>query len=234
MGYHPHVHPLVSGAGIAEDGTAWCEAKHPYLIPVRAASPILRAKFRELMEKRQPGLCAQQPRAAWTKKWNVWCKHTGQGKAAVLDYLARYVHRIAITNARIVAMDDSTVTFRYKERKKDRWRSCTLSGHEFMRQFLQHVLPKGFHKVRYYGLWNPKKRAFMHNACIALQLDRDTAQGSAASMQPALAQTPEAATQATDTADDDAPICPHCKSARTRHIRPVEPRRAITLTRASP
>ncbi len=234
MGYHPHVHLLVSGGGIAEDGTAWCEAKHPYLIPVRAASPILRAKFRELMEKRQPGLCAQQPRAAWTKKWNVWCKHTGQGKTAVLDYLARYVHRIAITNARIVAMDDSTVTFRYKERKKDRWRSRTLSGHQFMRQFLQHVLPKGFHKVRYYGLWNPKKRAFPHNACIALQLVPDISKESAASMDTVLAQPPKVVTQATEATDDAVPICPHCKSVKTRYIRPVEPQRPITHTRASP
>ena len=234
MGYHPHIHLLVSGGGIAENATAWCEAKHPYLIPVRAASPILRAKFRALMEKRQPGLCAQQPKAAWTKKWNVWCKHTGQGSTAVLDYLARYVHRIAITNARIVAMDQSTVTFRYKERKKARWRTCTLTGHQFMRQFLQHVLPKGFHKVRYYGLWNPKKRALLHNACIALKLTQDTAKGSAASMDTALAQTPEAATQTTETTGDAAPICPHCKSAKTRHIRPVKPRRPITHTRASP
>jgi len=236
MGYHPHVHLLVSGGGIADGGAAWREAKHPYLIPVRAASPMLRAKFRDLMEKRQPGLCAQQPRQAWTKKWNVWCKCSGEGGTAVLDYLARYVYRIAITNARIVAMDEDTVTFRYKERKKARWRTCTLTGHEFMRRFLQHVLPKGFHKVRYYGLWNPKKRALLHNACIALQLARDAAEHSSPKpdgMDAAQPAAPEASTQATDT-HDAGPICPHCKSVNTLYLGRIKAKRAMTHTGASP
>lgn len=236
IGYHPHVHLLVSGGGIAQGGAAWREAKHPYLIPVRAASPIVRAKFRDLMEKRQPGLCAQQPRQAWSKKWVVWCTYSGEGQTAVLDYLARYVHRIAITNARMVAMDERTVTFRYKERKQSNWRTCTLTGHEFMRRFLQHVLPKGFHKVRYYGLWNPKKRALMHKACIALQLAPDRA-GQSTPKPPGMVATqspaPDASTEATH-ADDAAPICPHCNSVNTRHIGPVQPQRPMTHTRASP
>lgn len=188
------------------------------------------------MEKRQPGLCAQQPRQAWTKKWNVWCKYSGEGQTAVLDYLARYVHRIAITNARMVAIDERTVTFRYKKRKQSNWRTCTLTGHEFMRRFLQHVLPKGFHKVRYYGLWNPKKRALLDNACIVLQLAPDRA-GQSTPKPPGMVATqspaPDASTQATDT-DDAAPICPHCNSVNTRHIGPVEPQRPMTHTRASP
>ena len=236
MGYHPHVHLLVSGGGIAEGGAAWREAKHPYLIPVRAASPMLRAKFRDLMEKRQPGLCAQQPREAWSKKWNVWCTYSGEGQTAVLDYLARYVHRIAITNARMVAMDERTVTFRYKQRKQSNWRTCTLTGHEFMRRFLQHVLPKGFHKVRYYALWNPKKRALMHNACITLQLARDRAERSSpkqAGMDTTQSPAPQASTEAT-APDDVGPICPHCTSVNTRHMGPVEPQRPMTHTRASP
>ena len=79
--------------------------------------------------------------------------------AAPLDYLARYVFRVALTNARIVGLDDRTVTIQYKERKTGRRRTCRLSGDEFMRRFLQHVLPRGFHKVRYFGLWHPKWRA---------------------------------------------------------------------------
>lgn len=236
MDHHPHVHLLVSGGGVANDGANWREAKHPYLIPVRAASPMLRGKFRALLDKGQPGLCAQQPSEAWNKKWVVWCKHWGAGETAVLDYLGRYIHRIAITNTRIVAMDERTVTFRYKERKQSRWRDCTLTGHEFMRRFLQHVLPKGFHKVRYYGLWNPKKRTLLHDARIALQLARDNAEQPAPkpsttdTPQPA---TPEASTEATQ-ARDDPPICPHCKSINTRHIGSVEPQRLKTRPRASP
>src|SRR6478672_2725513 len=82
----------------------------------------------------------------------------GNGEQAVLDYLARYVFRVALTNARIVGLDDETVTIQFKERKTGRSRSCRLSGHEFLRRFLQHVLPRGFHKVRYFGLWHPAQR----------------------------------------------------------------------------
>jgi Putative transposase len=76
----------------------------------------------------------------------------------VLSYLARYVFRIAIADTRIVALDERSVTIRYKQRKPARWRTCRMDGHEFVRRFLQHVLPKGFHKVRYSGLWHPGKR----------------------------------------------------------------------------
>ena len=84
--------------------------------------------------------------------------------SAVLRYLARYVFRIAITNSRIVALDDHTVALRYKHRQSNRWRICTLDGAEFMRRFLQHVLPKGLHKVRYFGLWHPSKRSIASKA----------------------------------------------------------------------
>ena len=89
------------------------------------------------------------------------------GEQAVLDYLARYVFRVALTNARIVGLDDQTVTIQYKERKTGRPRTCRLSGDEFMCRFLQHVLPRGFHKVRYFGLWHPAQR---HNATRVRQM----------------------------------------------------------------
>jgi hypothetical protein len=95
------------------------------------------------------------PKAAWSKPWVVDCTAWGEGDEAVLRYLARYVFRVAITNSRIVGLDDKGVTIRHKDRKSMQWRTTRLSGHEFMRRFLQHVLPKGLHKVRYYGLWHP-------------------------------------------------------------------------------
>jgi Putative transposase len=94
----------------------------------------------------------------------------------VLRYLARYLFSVAITNTRIVALDDHTVTIRYKQRKSSRWRTCHLHGHEFVRRFLQHVLPKGFHKVRYFGLWHPSKR---HRAAQARLPPRPRAQNPA-------------------------------------------------------
>lgn len=88
----------------------------------------------------------------------VHCTAWGKGEQAVLDYLARYVFRVAITNSRIVGLDDQAVTIRHKHRTSNRWRTIRIPGHEFMRRFLQHVLPKGLHKVRYFGLWHPAKR----------------------------------------------------------------------------
>lgn len=127
------------------------------------------------MEMAQDALpCVAFPREVWKKKWVVYCKPTLQGADQVLQYLARYVHRVAITNNRILAVEDDRVTFRYrktKNRKKDwksRWVSMTLPVMEFMRRFLQHMLPKGFHKVRYYGLLGSANRSLLRQ--IQLQL----------------------------------------------------------------
>src|SRR5208282_3178112 len=96
----------------------------------------------------------------------------GEGAEAVLRYLARYVFRTAIANNRITGLDEDGVTFRHKHRASNRWRQTRLSGPKFMRRFLQHVLPKGLHKVRYFGLWHPSKREDAARARLLLLLDR--------------------------------------------------------------
>ena len=226
MDYHPHVHMLVSGGGAGEDGVSWREAKHPFLAPVRALSRLVRGKFHDALRKKRPDLEAQLPAKAWTRDWVAWCKPWGQGETAVLDYLARYVHRIAITNRRILAMDGRTVTFRYKNRKSAQWRTCTLTGHEFMRRFLQHVLPKGFHKVRYYGLWHCAKRPQRENARRALLLRQP---------QPAV-ETPGANSPNAQPAPDDIArvTCPHCGSHNARNLGPLAHGPAQHAARASP
>jgi len=215
MDYHPHVHLLVSGGGIGHDRATWRQAKHPFLVPVRALSRLVRGKFHDALNKARPDLEAQLPADVWRREWVAWCKPWGQGETAVLDYLARYVHRIAITNRRILAINQRTVTFRYKDRKQGRWHTCTLSGHEFMRRFLQHVLPKGFHKVRYYGLWHCAQRVPRENARHALLLKQT---------QPAL-EPPIADRLATDIAPDDPSgiPCPYCGSHHAKHLGPVPP-----------
>jgi hypothetical protein len=231
MDYHPHVHLLVSGGGMGETGITWREAKRSFLVPVRALSLLVRGKFHALLEKERPDLIAQIPEKVWNTKWVAWCKPWGEGQTAVLDYLARYVHRIAITSGRIVDMDEHTVTFRYKHRKSGQWRTCTVTGHEFLRRFLQHVPPRGFHKVRYYGLWHCAWRAKAQNARNVLLLRRP---------QPAPAQASE--TSAPDTADDVPSIlatpCPHCGSHNTHWIheipRPFRPRRRPSRCRPRP
>lgn len=235
MEYHPHVHLLVSGGGIAGGGTVWREARRDFLVPVRALSHLVRGKFHAMLQKEEPGLAAEHVGAVWQKKWVAWCKPWGQGEQAVLDYLARYVHRIAITNGRILAIGEETVTFRYKDRKQNSWRTCTLSGHEFLRRFLQHVLPKGLHKVRYYGLWNPKMRPALRNACIALEL----AQAAAVKARPAERGAAETVALLLIDADsaiepDAAPACPRCGCANTRHLGLVPPASSPLAARASP
>ena len=152
------------------------------------------------------------------------CTAWGEGDEAVLRYLARYVFRVAITNNRIVALDDKGVTIRHKDRKSMQCRTTRLSGHEFMRRFLQHVLPKGLHKVRYYGLWHPTRREHAHRARLMLLLDR-----------PA---TPSSATRSTETVDratdrlanhtpsDETRICPRCQQRRLVRAARLYPKQA--------
>ncbi|MCF6283749.1 MAG: transposase [Candidatus Hydrogenedentes bacterium] len=231
MDYHPHVHMLVSGGGLCDDGVTWREARHRFLFPVRALSKLVRGKIQAWFKKKHPDLLQGVPKGVWNKKWVAWCQQWGEGETAVLDYLARYVHRIAIANARILKMDEHTVTFCYKERKKAKWRTCTLKGHEFMRRFLQHVLPKGLHKVRYYGLWHPKKRGQRENARFTLLLARAAA-GKRSAEQLALdVDQPE---NDVATTQEKGPICPHCKSTNTRLLGPVKPQQPKTKARASP
>ena len=154
LGYHPHVHCLVPGGGLAADGVTWRRARGTYLVPVRALSVRFRARFMARLNAALPDVVV--PAAVWTKSWVVYAKPTVQGSALVLRYLARYVHRVAITDARILTVDASTVTFRYQDARARAWRTLTLAGEEFLRRFLQHVLPRGFHKVRYYGFWRPR------------------------------------------------------------------------------
>jgi hypothetical protein len=168
--YHPHVHCLVTGGGVSPDGKQWIATRPGFFLPVRVLSKHLRHLFQKTLQRKHPNLYAKVPANIWKQEWVVNCQPWGKGERGVLDYLARYVFRIAITERRILAMDNQTVTFQYKDRKADCQRVCHLPGVEFVRRFLQHVLPQGFHKVRYYGLWNPKRREQMEQVRLLLQL----------------------------------------------------------------
>jgi hypothetical protein len=153
--YHPHVHYLVAGGGLAFDGSAWRPAREDFLLPVRALSVLFRAKFRDAL--RQTDLFAEVPPEVWTQDWVVHCQPVGNG-AAALKYLAPYIFRVAISNKRILQLENDEVTFGYTDARSGQRKTCTLSAEEFIRRFLQHVLPKGFAKVRYYGLFSPGQR----------------------------------------------------------------------------
>ena len=170
LGYHVHVHMLITGGGITQDGQHFEPSRGKFLVPVAVLSRKIAAKFRDALRKERPGLLATIPESVWQREWVSFCKHYGHGNEAVLNYLSRYVFRTAITNARILALDDTHVTFRYQDRSTGTWRTIRLPGVEFLRRFLQHVLPRGFHKVRYYGLWHSSKRDLANRAWLLLML----------------------------------------------------------------
>lgn len=151
LSFHPHVHYLLPAG--TWDGQVWHYSRHQrFLLPVKALSILFRAKFRDALKKHD---CLQLvPSAVWSQDWVVHCQPVGRGVRA-LRYLAPYIFRVAISNQRLVAVTNESVTFRYRPSGSREWHLCTLSALEFIHRFLQHILPKGFVKVRYYGFFSP-------------------------------------------------------------------------------
>jgi hypothetical protein len=163
--YHPHIHYLVPGGGLAGDGRTWRPAGKKFLAHVKPLSILFRAKFRDALKKTE--LFEQVPAEVWQQGWVVHCQPVGSGERA-LKYLAPYIFRVAISNNRLVNLENGQVTFRYRSARRRREQYCTLPGEEFIRRFLQHVLPRGFVKVRYYGLFSPAYRPVLHQLRLRL------------------------------------------------------------------
>jgi Zn finger protein HypA/HybF involved in hydrogenase expression len=178
MTHHPHVHWIVPGGGISPDGERWIACRPRFFLHVRVLSRRFRRRFLEkLRAAHRAGrlrffndlaLLAERRAfsrylAPWHKaEWVVYAKPPAAGPDAVLAYLSRYTHRVAISNSRLIALNDNQVTFKWKDyRAKGRYRQRTmkLGTHEFIRRFLSHVLPKGFHRIRHYGLLANGNRA---------------------------------------------------------------------------
>jgi hypothetical protein len=157
--YHPHIRYIVPGGGLSADRTIWRPSRANFFVPVKALSPIYRALFKEAM--RRTGLLEHIAPQVWTIPWNVHSQANHHGHSA-FTYLAPYVFKVAIANSRIVGLKDRTVIFMYRKPGSARPRTTTLDAMEFLRRFLQHVLPDGFMKVRHFG--------FMH-ASSALNID---------------------------------------------------------------
>lgn len=187
MTHHPHVHMIVPGGGIAPDGTGWISSRPTFLLPVRVLGALFRRLFlARLIQLHQAGrlaffgsLAPLAERRAFLrhiapirkKRWVVYAKPPFAGPGAVLAYLSRYTHRVAISNRRLLAFDGNSVTLRYKDYRKDGAdRQCvmTLPADEFIRRFLLHVLPRGFHRIRHYGLLASSARKA--NLALARQL----------------------------------------------------------------
>ena len=156
LAYHPHLHYLVPGGCWKETEKRWLPARHNFLLPVRALSRVFRGKLRQALRS-TPGY-AHIPANVWQQEWVVHSEAVGSGLNA-LKYLAPYIFRVALSNNRLLKLDNDRVTFRYRATETGAEKRCTLSAEAFIHRFLQHVLPKGFVKVRYYGFFAATSRA---------------------------------------------------------------------------
>jgi hypothetical protein len=175
--FHPHLHCVVPGGGLSTDGTQWIACRRGFFLPVRVLSRLFRRLFLHYLHKAfdaghlrfsgaleplsQPGGFADHLRPARQTEWVVYAKPPFAGPQQVLDYVGRYTHRIAISNQRLIDVDDGHIHFRYKDYRADRpqsQRTMVLTATEFIRRFLFHVLPSGFHRIRYYGLLGNRHR----------------------------------------------------------------------------
>jgi hypothetical protein len=214
MLYPPHVPLLVTAGGLSAEGTqGLAPRQRAFLVPVQALSPIFRAKMCAALKK--AGLLAGVPAAVWRKDWVVHCQPAGRGDQ-VLAYLGRYLFRVAITNSRLERLEDGRVTFRYRDNRTQRMHRVTLSGVEFLHRFLQHVLPRGCTKVRYYGLWSPTCRAQLAHARTLLSAPP-----------PAAPVEPVAITAPASPASRPLPArCPHCQVGTLILVEVLAPHRS--------
>ena len=214
--HHPHVHGIVAGGGLSPDGERWVACKPGFFLSVRVLSRLFRRRFLEELQQAHRsgrlqffaefvGLADAQAFAAWLAplrqcEWVVYAKRPFAGPAAVLAYLSRYTHRVAISNQRLLALDQRGVTFRWKDYRatgKTRHKTMTLGADEFIRRFLLHVLPGGFHRIRHYGLLaNAGRREHLARARELLHV---------------LPTAPEV--QSTELPGQPTFLCPHCGAA---------------------
>ena len=182
--HHPHVHGIVPGGGLALDADRWVPCRPGFFLPVRVLSRLFRRRFLEEVHRlhrdgqlkffaehaqlSDPATFAEWLAPMRQCEWVVYAKRPFAGPEAVLAYLSRYTHRVAISNSRLVTLDDRGVTFRWKDYRLQgatRYKTMTLGTDEFIRRFLLHVLPSGFHRIRHYGLLaNARRRQHIATA----------------------------------------------------------------------
>lgn len=150
--YHPHLHLVVPGGALSEKADQWLPSRQDLFVHTKPLAVIFKAKFRDAMKKARL-FDAIEP-SVWKQQWVVDSQAVGKGQHS-LRYLSRYVFRVAISNNRIKSFEDHIIKFQYKDRQKKSWKTMSLGAMEFIRRFLQHVLPKGFMKIRHYGFLHP-------------------------------------------------------------------------------
>ncbi len=198
--FHPHIHIIMTAGGMTAQGH-WQPMPEGYCLPVRALSSIFRAKCFAALERFGQDLPSQR----LPKEWVVHARKPQQNPGSLLLYLGRYVYRVAIDESRIQAVDSDSVTFRYKDyADRSKIKTMTVNGQEFLRRFLQHILPTGFVKVRHYGIFaHAQKVAALKKLRQSLQARGESLAGAAQAILALLAKT---------TAPSPPPQCPRCRS----------------------
>jgi hypothetical protein len=227
--HHPHLHCVASGGGLSKDGARWIASKKYYFLPVKVLSRVFRNKYRALLLKAfhrgeleffgelqplaDPRAFRRYLDAATRREWVVYAKRPFNDTTCVLKYLARYTHRVAISNSRLLGYRDGKVTFRYKDyAHESQQRTMTVAATEFIRRFLLHVLPDGFMRIRHYGYLANRHRRERLETCRRLL-------GCAALPGvPTDAEEPEGEPREEGGTADATILCPACKTGRMRII----------------
>lgn len=207
--FHPHIHYLVPGGGLSPDGRQWVAARPNFLLPVKALGAHCRTLFKTRLQKEQPGLFAQVPAQVWARHWNVDSRAAGSGENA-LRYLSRYVFKTATSNRQVQLLADGKVRWSYRDSQTGQPAAITLEPLDFMARFLQHILPRGFARVRTFGWLHPaakvranRVRALLRQQPLLTPAEQQTWQPPA---DPELGLPGEPAPVACA-----APRCPRCR-----------------------
>ncbi len=231
---HPHIHCVVTGGGLSPDGKRWVSCRGGFFIPIRIMSALFRGKFLDYLKKsydsgdlsfpgvishlKKPHTFERFRRQFYHKKWYVYCKPPFNGIEGVLNYLSRYTHRIAISNHRILKLEDDTVSFRWRDYSDgDREKIMPLEADEFIRRFLLHVLPERFVKIRHYGLLANRSRK--NNIALCRELlgkgSIETRKDKSVTWQELLLEV----------SGVDLTQCPLCKKGRMVRLQVLQPPR---------
>jgi hypothetical protein len=210
--YHPHVHYLVPGGGLSLDQRQWTSSRPNFLLPVKALSDRCRTLFKEALQKRMPEALAELPTKVWTQRWVVHSAAVGSGQKA-LGYLSRYVFKTATGNRQLQLLPNGRLRWPFRQSRTGTWQRIELEPFEFLRRFLQHVLPSSFHRVRRFGWLHPGGRAKLKRVRALLKMSPLLASAEQALWQPpALAQTSPATADRSDPLKPAPLCCPHCGS----------------------
>ncbi len=210
LSLHPHLHCIIPGGGLTKDGQ-WktVRSRGKYLFPVKAMSKVFRAKYVDALKTRLPEVDKQLVNSLFKKAWVIYAKRPFAHPKYVIEYLGRYTHKVAISNHRIRLVTEDTVTFTYKDyRKEAHQQEMTLSGMEFIRRFSMHILPKGFVRIRHYGILSSTSKPV-----------------SIPSIKSQCRQESDSAPDKRTLAHCDPLMCPHCKTPTMITVELMPPKR---------